>query len=54
MKKTGLLLMVVAQLLWSCGLNTTDSEVVADKYDRKAMLVNWVDNNIMPSFQHYK
>lgn len=54
MKKTGLLLIVVAQLLWSCGLNNTDSEVVVDKYDRKAMLVNWVDNNIMPSFQHYK
>ncbi|UUC45314.1 imelysin family protein [Flavobacterium cerinum] len=54
MKKIGLLLTVVSQLVCSCDFDNSDSEVVVDKYDRKAILLNWADNNIMPSFQHYK
>lgn len=54
MKKIGLLLTVASQLLCSCDFEGSDSDVIADKYDRKAILVNWADNNIMPSFQYYK
>ncbi|WP_139959733.1 imelysin family protein [Flavicella sediminum] len=51
MKKIGLFLIIVTVLV-SCGTEGTSS-CTNDSFDRKAMLENWANNIIIPSFENY-
>lgn len=46
-------LMMMVFLLFSCNSDNADEEVETDNFDRGAMLVNWADNIIIPSFENF-
>ncbi|WP_300492152.1 imelysin family protein [Flavobacterium sp.] len=54
MRMIKLLLTMVCVVLYSCGLDHNGDNTPVDEYDRKAILVNWADNLILPSLSNYK
>ncbi|MFC3336465.1 imelysin family protein [Flavobacterium palustre] len=53
MKKTLLILSFIA-LIFACSSNGGSDDTGGDKYDRKALLTNWADNIIIPSYVNYQ
>lgn len=53
MKKTLLILSFIA-LIFACSSNGGGDDTGGDKYDRKALLTNWADNIIIPSYVNYQ
>ena len=51
MKKTALILLSLF-VVWSCSDSST-SGLDEDTFDREAILVNWADNIIIPSFESW-
>jgi uncharacterized iron-regulated protein len=52
MKKFTSLFLMLA-LVVACSSSEDDPTEVADNFDRNAMLVNWADNIIIPSYEAY-
>ncbi len=52
MKKTFFSLVIAATFI-GCSSSDNDPETPVDNFDRSAMLANWADNIIIPSFQNY-
>ena len=52
MKHT-LLVTALVLVVWSCSDDNDDPAGNNDNFDRGAMLTNWADNIILPSYQAY-
>lgn len=59
MKKFWYLPIIALIVIWSCSSDNEDGEISTDDdvtltFDRGAMLVNWADNIILPSYQSFE
>ena len=52
MKKL-ILFITTISVLYACSSNENDNNSATDTYDRTAMLTNWADNIIIPSYEDY-
>lgn len=51
--KSSVKFIFIALLLFSCSNDNGEREDETDSFDREAMLINWADNIIIPSFQAF-
>ncbi len=54
MKRVVIALSLISTLLIGCSSSDNDNTPVEGTYDRTAMMTNWADNIIIPSFENYQ